>query len=146
MRQGQALGRADRLTSMLLLPRSSRAWLAGFGVLAVALVLLVGVGGAPRHIAADSIQSQHLSVTFGTNGDVLVTWRDTPGNAQDWVSVVHAGVPDDTYESTWTYTGAQRFGSYNAGRLAPGDYEARLYLDWPNGGYQVVDRVHFRVQ
>ena len=54
-------------------------------------------------------------------------------------------VPDDTYESRWTYTGAYRSGSYNAGRLAPGDYEARLYLDWPASGYQVVDRVRFRI-
>ena len=124
--------------------RSPRVGQIGFGMLLAALMLLV-VGVAPRRGAAQPIQSQHLGVTVAATGEVIVTWRDTPGNPQDWVSIVHAGAPDDTYESTWTYTGARQSGSYNAGRLAPGDYEARLYLDWPAGGYQVVDRVSFRV-
>ena len=124
--------------------RATLARPLGLGALVAAVVLLVGVTSAARRGAAQPV-SPHLGVTFGINGDVVVSWRDTPGNAQDWVSVVHAGTPDDTYESTWAYTGGQRSGSYHAGRLEPGEYEARLYLDWPAGGYQVVERVRFRV-
>jgi hypothetical protein len=126
--------------------RSTLARQIGLGALAVALALLVGVASAPRHAGAQPVVGQQLSVTVEANGDVIVTWRETPGNAGDWVSIVHAGAADDTYESTWTYTNGQRAGSYHAGRLAPGDYEARLYLDWPRGGYRVVDRVPFRVE
>lgn len=122
--------------------RSSRAWWLTGGVGLFLLALLW-----PRTDARVSAQvsSERLSVAIGASGDVIVSWRDTPGNGSDWVSVIRAGAPDDTYESTWTYTNGQRAGSYNAGRLPPGDYEARLYLDWPRGGYLVVDRLSFRV-
>lgn len=126
------------------MPRSMCVRPIGFGVLAFALLLLVGTA-TPGRGAAQALHSVHLSVTVNAAGEVTVTWRDTPGNAGDWVSVVRAGAPDDTYESTWTYTSGQPAGSYDVGRLAPGAYEARLYLDWPRGGYLVVDRVWFVV-
>lgn len=119
--------------------------LAGLGVLAVLMAVMIGLIETPRRAEAQPLQSRFLSVAIDTTGDVVVSWRDTPGNSQDWISVVHAGAADDTYEATWTYTGAQTSGAYNAGKLAPGAYEARLYLDWPAGGYLVVDRLGFEI-
>jgi hypothetical protein len=125
--------------------RSPRARLAGLGVLAVLMAVMAGFVEAPRRAEAQPLQSQFLSVAIDATGDVVVSWRDTPGNATDWISVVHAGAGDDTYEATWTYTGQQSSGAYNAGKLAPGAYEARLYLDWPAGGYLVIDRLGFEI-
>jgi hypothetical protein len=95
--------------------------------------------------AAQVPESRNLRVTVSAAGDATVSWRDTPGNQTDWVSVVPVGTVDNTYGSTWTYTSGQRSGSYTAMRLSPGEYEARLYLNWPSGGYTVVDRLRFRV-
>lgn len=127
---------------MYRLPFSRRL---GLVALATLLILVVAVAGAPRHVAAQPVTSQFIGVAIDASGEVIVSWWETPGNALDWVSVVRAGAADDTYESTWTYTDGRRSGNYFAGRLAPGDYEARLYYDWPAGGYRVIDRVGFRV-
>ncbi|MEX0790623.1 MAG: hypothetical protein WD178_07610 [Actinomycetota bacterium] len=113
------------------------------GALVVALVAVVATIWLP--VATQAQQSQYLTVSSDATGNIIVSWRNTPGNNQDWVSVVPAGTADDTFESTWTFTGGQRSGTYNAGQLADGSYEARLYLDWPSGGYNVVDRLPFTV-
>lgn len=77
-------------------------------------------------------ESTHLHVTRSPAGEVVVHWRETPGN--------------DSYGSTWTYTQGQRSGSRDFGRLPPGEYEVRLYHDWPNGGFNVQERIRFRVE
>ncbi len=120
-----------------------RAWwvVGGVGLLLLALLW----PRADALVSAQAASSERLSVAVSADGDVIVSWRDTPGNSSDWVSVIRAGAPDDVYKSTWTYTGGDRSGSYDVGRLASGEYEARLYLDWPSGGYRVADRLRFRV-
>lgn len=119
---------------------------AGRRVIAVAALLLaLLLPAAARHAGAQPFESRLLRVLVSPGGEVSVEWRGAPGATGDWVSVVRAGTPDDVYESTWTYTDGRPAGVYNAGRFAPGDYEARIYFDWPRGGYLVVDRVLFRV-
>lgn len=120
---------------------AGRRWAA---LAALALLALVWPRTAVPALA-QAAESRHLAVSVNTADEVVVAWRDTPGNGTDWVSVVRAGTPDDVYESTWTYTSGHPSGAYIAGRLAAGDYEARLYLNWPSGGYLVADRVYFRV-
>ena len=90
-------------------------------------------------------ESRHLQVSFAPGGGVVVSWRDTPGNAQDWVSIRPLGAPDDEYGATWSYTEGARAGSRGFGPLPPGEYEVRLYHDWPNGGFTVQERLRFRV-
>jgi hypothetical protein len=91
-----------------------------------------------------SVSGKHLSVDLA-DGGIIVHWKDTPGNAQDWVSVQPVGSADDSYGAIWAYTQGQRSGSRSFGSLAPGEYEVRLYHDWPNGGFTVRERLRFRV-
>ncbi|HEX5760402.1 MAG TPA: hypothetical protein VF121_14530 [Thermoanaerobaculia bacterium] len=89
--------------------------------------------------------AKHVTVERGAQGNVVVRWKEMPGNEGDWISIQPVGAPDDSYGATWTYTGGKREGTYEAGQLAPGEYEVRVYYDWPNGGFNVRERVRFRV-
>ncbi|MFH1090664.1 MAG: hypothetical protein V1742_03740, partial [Pseudomonadota bacterium] len=72
-----------------------------------------------------------------------VGWSGTPGNAQDWITVVPAGTPLNQW-GAWTYLKGQTSGVFQVGGLAPGNYELRLYYDWPKGGFNVIERLSFR--
>jgi hypothetical protein len=76
---------------------------------------------------------------------VNVGWHDTTGNAHDWLTVVPIATPDNKW-GPWIFTGAKKSGWFNAGKLAPGAYEVRLYFDWPKGGYTVRDKISFNVR
>jgi hypothetical protein len=95
--------------------------------------------------ASTGAESRNLAVTINANREVTLNWRDTPGNKTDWVTISAAGSPDSSY-GPWRYTDGNRAGTFNAGRMEPGEYEARLYLDWPAGQYNIADRVRFRIQ
>ncbi len=87
-----------------------------------------------------------LPASVYTAGDtVRVSWFDTPGNPQDWVTVVPVGFPDDQW-GDWAYTGGKKEGTLVVSGLQHGDYEARLYHDWPDGGFEVEDRIRFSVR
>ncbi len=89
----------------------------------------------------------HLFVPSASvdGSSVVVTWKGTPGNQQDWVTVVKAGTPDEEW-GTWTYTAGKKNGSFTAMILTDGRYEARLYYDYPKGGFKVIERVAFSVK
>ncbi|MBN2493365.1 MAG: hypothetical protein JXR96_02140 [Deltaproteobacteria bacterium] len=114
-------------------------------VLASSAVLLAG---PPERHHPGCLTGNHLSlpaVRFAEGRPVRLSWFDTPGNARDWVSVVPIDTPDEDWGPYWTYTQGRVEGGYVAEQLPAGDYEARLYLDWPAGGFQVVDRLRFSV-
>jgi len=76
---------------------------------------------------------------------ITVEYAGLPGNAQDWITVVQADAPTNTY-GEWFYTGGMTSGSRSFKGLAPGNYEVRVYFNWPAGGYTVKDRFPFKVQ
>jgi hypothetical protein len=71
--------------------------------------------------------------TYAVGETVVVFWTGLPGNTQDWVTVVPAGAPAEEW-GEWTYTNGQTTGAFPVNGLAAGDYEARVYHDYPNGG------------
>jgi len=85
----------------------------------------------------------HLSVAL-VKKTVKVHWQNTPGNQQDWITVVPKGTPDDVW-GNWIYLKGKTSGTFVVQDLAPGQYEARLYLDWPKGKFDVVERADFSV-
>ena len=101
--------------------------------------------GALLRKSAAGAEGRYVAVERGAEGNVVVRWREMPGNENDWISVQPAGAADDSYGATWTYTAGKREGTYDAGKLAPGDYEVRVYFNWPDGGFTVQERVRFRV-
>lgn len=76
---------------------------------------------------------------------IIVEFSGLPGNKQDWMTVVKKEAPENSY-AEYFYTQGKTQGSYTFKGLKPGDYEVRVYFDWPNGGYTVQDRFSFGVE
>lgn len=76
---------------------------------------------------------------------VTISYSGLPGNQNDWITLTKASEPDTTY-GDWFYTSGQRSGTYSFKVAEPGDYEVRIYYDWPNGGYIVQKRIKIKVK
>ena len=112
--------------------------IAAVAVVVFALVApaLAGVGHGGKFLSVPSAKI--------TGDSLVVSWTGTPGNQQDWITVVKAGTADKEW-GQWTYLAGKKSGSYTVKGLASGDYEARLYYDYPKGGFTVIERVKFSV-
>lgn len=98
--------------------------------------------------AGGTVSSKYLALpasVFSPSDRVPLKWVGTPGGRGDWVSVATKDMGADNYV-TYRYTGSASNGSFELSGLDPGEYEARLYLNWPKAGYTIADRLSFRVQ
>ena len=70
--------------------------------------------------------------------EITLTFKGAPGNLQDWVTLVPVGAVKELY-GEWYFLGGKREGqlSFRAPKKE-GDYEFRLFADWPAGGYEVL--------
>ncbi len=82
---------------------------------------------------------------YSRTEQVTISYSGLPGNQNDWVTLTKASLPDTTY-GDWFYTYGQKSGSYTFKVAEPGDYEVRIYYDWPNGGYNVQKRIKIKVK
>jgi len=99
-------------------------------------------------LAYGQVRGQHLSLPSAVippGSPVELSWFDTPGNQQDWLTVVPVGTPDDKW-GNWTYTKGRRSGTFTITNLSPGNYEARLYYNWPAGKFKVIERLKFTIR
>lgn len=83
--------------------------------------------------------------SYNVSEQVVAEYYNFPGNKQDWITLVAANAPENTY-GQWFYTNGQTSGKYTFSGLAAGDYEIRAYFNWPSGGYNVMARHPFSVQ
>lgn len=83
--------------------------------------------------------------TYSSGEGITVTWSGLPGNSKDWITIVAAGSSDSTY-GEWFYTDGRRSGSHTFAAQEPGDYEIRVYFNWPDGGYIVQKRIKIKVK
>lgn len=60
--------------------------------------------------------------------NIVVSWQNLPGNAQDWIALAPAGSPVTT-TTRWVYTGGTAMGSttFVSGLPSPGSYVARAF-------------------
>ncbi|MBN1410490.1 MAG: hypothetical protein JW969_06570 [Spirochaetales bacterium] len=75
---------------------------------------------------------------------ITVTYAGLPGNEYDWITLVAADEPDESY-GNWFYTQGAGTGSRSFPQVKPGDYEIRVYYNWPDGGYIVQARIKIKV-
>ena len=75
---------------------------------------------------------------------IEVTVTGFPGNSQDWVAISKVGSADNTYND-YDYTGGVNEGTWTYSMNEPGEYEIRIYLNWPTGGYNPVLRERITV-
>jgi hypothetical protein len=98
------------------------------------------VGSAPARLTLRTERS-----VYRANERITVEFSGFPGSSQDWITVVPISTPTDRY-GAWSYTAGKRDGSLSFDGLAPGEYEARAYFNWPDGGYTVQGRYSFTVR
>ncbi len=82
--------------------------------------------------------------TYSPGENMLIQYAGLPGNGQDWITVVKKGDSDSSY-GQYIYTEGKTSGTWSIAAPSAGEYEVRLYLNWPSGGYNVVARYPFRV-
>lgn len=133
-------------------PSRSRPWalLAG----AAALLFFAGTGvylSLPAPDRASTFDGpsgvrrlETDALHYPAGARVRVFYDLERGNPSDWITVVPADASDSTYHQ-WAWLEADGQGVFEASGLAPGHYEARLYLDWPAGSYTVRGRASFVV-
>ncbi len=76
---------------------------------------------------------------------IEIQWHKLPGNDRDWINVVPADASDSTW-GTWWYAEGASSGKRSVDLEEPGEYEIRVYFDWPGGGYNVQSRLRFTVR
>ncbi|MBE9139294.1 hypothetical protein IQ254_19175 [Nodosilinea sp. LEGE 07088] len=122
--------------------RFSALTLAALGVLSAPALVFYPVQAQtpPVDLAQRSpVVAAPAQATYAPGDAITVEFAGLPGNAQDWITVVEATAPDDTY-GEWFYTDGQRSGSHSFSGLPAGIYEVRVYFNWPDGGYVVQER------
>ncbi len=82
---------------------------------------------------------------YVANENIVVEFANLPGNAKDWLTIVGANTPPET-EGQFFYTGGKKSGLLTFKGLPVGDYEVRVFYDWPAGGHAVQVRTAFRVR
>jgi hypothetical protein len=96
------------------------------------------------HAAASNPKISTDRTTYSSDDPITVSYSGLPGNKNDWITLVLASRPDTTY-GKWVYTEGKKSGMHTFTPVSPGVYEARLYFDWPQGGYVVHGRVKITV-
>ena len=115
-------------------------WPAGGFIVHERVPFVVGGAAAPTALRGRYLAIPASVVRAGAPFEL--SWFDAPGRGKDWVTVVPAGAPDNQW-GAWTYTNGQSSGVLKLENLAAGDYEARIYFDWPTGGFNVMERLRF---
>jgi serine/threonine protein kinase len=88
------------------------------------------------------------STTVVPSGEILFKFPTrvaSPAGDQAWVSISAANSKDTSY-MTWAFVGDKASSAALEGPKKPGDYEARLYTNYPKQSYNVVHRVAFKVE
>ena len=117
------------------------------GIILASADVYVETGAAGSGASAEAqspVAITPAKTLFKTTEPILIIFSGMPGNEDDWITLVKADSPDDTY-GEWFYTEGQQSGSYSFETLDPGDYEIRVYFDWPAGGFTVQKRVKISV-
>ena len=100
-----------------------------------------GGGGAPATAFNGTLRPDRTTYTQGQ--PMMVTFAAFPGT-NDWIALAPAGAAAESY-GEWRWTERRQSGALPFTAPAPGQYELRAYLDWPNGGHTVRVRTPFTV-
>lgn len=82
---------------------------------------------------------------YATNEEITVDFSGLDTNAGNWITIAQASAKPENY-GQWQWTGGKPSGALSFSPHAAGNYEARLFLNWPSGGYTVAARYPFRVE
>ena len=70
--------------------------------------------------------------------EIILTFQGAPGSLQDWATLVPVEAANELY-GEWYFLGGEREGKlWFRAPEKEGNYEFRLFADWPAGGYEVL--------
>lgn len=98
----------------------------------------------PRPVAAPAPPAPLIVATspgFVPDEGVEVRFENLPAKGQDWLAIAGKGQTPQQYFDLVMLAGRPTSGTHRFKPLPPGDYEVRLYTDWPAGGYAIVASV-----
>ena len=82
--------------------------------------------------------------TYLRNEPITIAYSGLPGSATDWITLTRIEHGPQQY-GQWFYTKGERAGSMTFLGVASGEYEIRVYHDWPRGGTIIQDRIPITV-
>lgn len=92
----------------------------------------------PSISAAPSISATPSTVNPGDT--ITVTYSGAPGFENDWIAIFKVGDPSTSYEEYY-YLREQKSGTLTfTAPTAPGEYEFRMFENFPDGGYNDLAR------
>ena|GEM_PF-2245129 len=78
--------------------------------------------------------------TVNPGETITVTYSGAPGFETDWIALYKAGDPNTSY-GEYYYLQKQKSGTLTfTAPTAPGEYDFRLFENWPDGGYNDLAR------
>ena len=83
--------------------------------------------------------------TIFSGDTITINYSGMPGNRHDWITLVEASKSDEAW-GQWFYTQGQQSGQYTFSGVSAGEYEIRVYFNWPAGGYTVQRRFKVAVK
>jgi len=105
------------------------------------VVFLSTIPGWADSFAEIKNEAPTLIVPFSSvkPGDkIRLIFRKTPGNLQDWIAFAPVDAPEQLY-GEWYYLEGKIEGElFFTAPENEGEYEFRLFADWPTGGYEIL--------
>lgn len=101
-------------------------------------------GGTPGK-GGGAIVIKMIPSAFRASQPFQVQLRNLPGNSKDWIAIAKFRDPANKYGQYFYSNGAKRKTFHFKG-LQPGRYEIRVYLNWPQGGFNIVKKKVFQVE
>lgn len=83
--------------------------------------------------------------TYNADENITIFFRNLPGNQKDWITIVPLGAPEDIW-GNWKYIKGNTEGSIMFSGQGSGQYEVRVYYNYPEGGMKVHHRYPFTVR
>lgn len=82
---------------------------------------------------------------FAPGQKIQVSFSGLPATGQDWIALSAVGHKPDEYFDMKMLEGRPKTGTHSFTGLPQGDYEVRVYTNWPDGGYTVAAKTGIRV-
>jgi Zn-dependent protease with chaperone function len=114
----------------------------GAGVLSLAWIGAVASGAVSIETKAPTLATDKLQ--YHPAEPVLIRYIGASGRPTDWITVIRAGSPSNDW-GDWQMLDGARGGTVQKVAGNPGEYEVRLFFDWPNGGFEVKALYRFQV-
>ena len=101
-----------------------------------------GIDEMALKLSSDGVRT--LKRSYRPSEEIIVEVEKFSGSETDWVTIVEKATPDTNYNQ-YFYGEGKKTGRFTFNGLPVGEYEVRVFHNWPDGGYEVKARSAFRV-